>query len=243
MSFKLDLKIFLFFILFYFTKQIEVYSYILFFAAIHECGHLLAGILLGFKPENIILSPLGLSIQFKIFEDEYNKKIAKSNMMEVKKILIALAGPMTNLLIILLFCIFRFSNLNLELIIYSNLIICLFNLIPIYPLDGGRILKSFFSLLIGRYKANNLISVISNVFMIILTFFSSILVFYLENIAIFLITVYLWGIMIKENRAIKMKIKLYQMLEENRIKWNNVKYKWKTYTITFFCDIIKMRVK
>ena len=127
---------------------------------------------------------------------------------------------MTNLLIILLLllCIFRFSNLNLELIIYSNLIICLFNLIPIYPLDGGRILKSFFSLLIGRYKANNLISVISNVFMIILTFFSSILVFYLENIAIFLITVYLWGIMIKENRAIKMKIKLYQMLEENRIK-------------------------
>lgn len=218
MSFKLDLKIFLFFVLFYFTKQIEVYSYILFFATVHECGHLLAGILLGFKPENIILSPLGLSIQFKIFEDEYNKKIAKSNMMEVKKILIALAGPMTNLLIILLFGIFRFSNLNLELIIYSNLIICLFNLIPIYPLDGGRILKSFFSLLIGRYKANNLISVISNVFMIILTFFSSILVFYLENIAIFLITVYLWGIMIKENRAIKMKIKLYQMLEENRIK-------------------------
>lgn len=218
MSFKLDLKIFLFFILFYFTKQIEVYSYILFFAAIHECGHLLAGILLGFKPENIILSPLGLSIQFKIFEDEYNKKIAKSNIMEVKKILIALAGPMINLLIILLFCIFRFPNLNLELIIYSNLIICLFNLIPIYPLDGGRILKSFFSLLIGRYKANNLISIVSNVFMLILTFFSSILVFYLENIAIFLITVYLWGIMIKENRAIKMKIKLYQMLEENKMK-------------------------
>ena len=42
MRFRIDLKIFLFLILFYFTKQIETYVIIIVFAIIHELGHLIA---------------------------------------------------------------------------------------------------------------------------------------------------------------------------------------------------------
>lgn len=58
MRFRIDLKVFAFVIIFYFTRQIEIYSLIIAFAIIHELGHLLLGIILGFKPEKIELIPL-----------------------------------------------------------------------------------------------------------------------------------------------------------------------------------------
>ena len=66
MKFKIDLKIFLFLILFCFTKQIETYALIILFAIIHELGHLIAGLALGMKPESIKIMPYGLSISFKL---------------------------------------------------------------------------------------------------------------------------------------------------------------------------------
>ena len=74
MRFRIDLKIFVFLIIFYFTKQIEIYAMIMFFALIHELGHLLAGLLLGMKPEKIELMPFGVSISFKIKVEEYKKR-------------------------------------------------------------------------------------------------------------------------------------------------------------------------
>ena len=89
MRFRIDLKIFIFLILFYFTKQIELYAFIMIFALIHELGHLLAGILLGMKPEKLELMPFGVSISFKINVEEYNKKIKKGNILEIKKMIVA----------------------------------------------------------------------------------------------------------------------------------------------------------
>ena len=62
MVFRIDLKIFAFLILFYFTRQIEIYWVIMVFAIIHECSHLLAGLILKMKVKNVTLMPVGLSI-------------------------------------------------------------------------------------------------------------------------------------------------------------------------------------
>ena len=102
MRFRIDLKIFIFLILFYFTKQIEVYAMIMIFAIIHELGHLLAGLLMGMKPEKVEIMPFGVSISFKIKVKEYNKRVKKGNLLEIKKIIVALAGPITNFIIILI---------------------------------------------------------------------------------------------------------------------------------------------
>ena len=66
MIFRIDLKIIFFLILFYFTKQIKIYSLIMCFAIAHELSHLLAGIILKMKVRNITLMPLGLSAQFNL---------------------------------------------------------------------------------------------------------------------------------------------------------------------------------
>lgn len=49
MSVKIDLKIFLFAIIFYFTKQIKIYALLMILALVHELGHLVCGICLGLK--------------------------------------------------------------------------------------------------------------------------------------------------------------------------------------------------
>lgn len=210
MSFKIDFKIFFFLVIFYFTKQISTYSYMIIFAILHELGHLLMGILVGFKPESISFTPLGFSVKFKIMEDEYNNKVCKSNMVQIKKLLIAMAGPFTNLVLI-----FLLSFLNNEIIVYSNILIAIFNLMPIYPLDGGRIIKCLMDLFVGRKKAYTYIQIITNVFMVLLTLVGSILVYYLKNIAVFFIVVYLWIIVVRENKFIRLKMKLYENFEKN----------------------------
>lgn len=65
---------------------------------------------------------------------------------------VSLAGPLANLVLaILLGLIYRFLNLPdivnifLSLLIFFNLVLMIFNLIPIPPLDGSKILSIFMS--------------------------------------------------------------------------------------------------
>ena len=179
------------------------------FAIIHELGHLIFGIILGLRPEKMDLMPTGLAISFKINVDYYNKKIGKGNLFTIKKILVALAGPFTNLLMVI---IFSFLNIdyNLKLmIIYSNWLMFFFNLLPIYPLDGGRILGGILHLNMGLNKSKDIVNDVSIIVMIILTSVGSIAILYYKNIAIFIIIMYLWVLVINESRKFtKRKILL-----------------------------------
>ena len=217
MRFRIDLKIFIFLIIFYFTKQIELYAMIMIFALIHEIGHLIAGLFVGMKPEKIEIMPFGISISFKIGIKEYNKKIKKGNLLEIKKIIVASAGPITNFIII---CIV--NALNLEIvksltIIYTNFLIIAFNLLPIYPLDGGRILNWILHINLGKRKAEKYINNISKITVMLITAISSILILYLQNISIFLIDIYLWYIILKENFKYEKRELIYKNILENNI--------------------------
>ncbi len=205
MRFRIDLKIFIFLILFYFTKQIELYAFIMIFAIIHELGHLIAGLLMGMKPEKLELMPFGVSVSFRINVKEYNKKIKKGNKLEIKKIIVAMAGPITNLIIIIITLNLKLEIVKSLMIIYTNFLIMIFNLLPIYPLDGGRILKGILHIYIGKRKAEKYVNKISKITVMIITAISSILILYIQNISIILIDMYLWYIMIKENLKFKRK--------------------------------------
>ena len=207
MQIKINLQIFLFIIIFILTHQIEIYGFIMLFAFIHELGHMFAGIVLNLKPKTLNLMPFGVSITF---EDYSYKK-----MLEMKKIVIALAGPITNIIIALVFMFLHINSNIKEMIIYSNILIALFNLIPLYPLDGGRILKEMLRLNDSKENADRIINKTSNILIIIITAISSILILYLKNIAILLIIIYLWLIVIKENKKYKLKKMMYRVLQKN----------------------------
>lgn len=198
MEFKIDIKIFLMAIIFLIVNQIDMYILFMLFAIIHECFHLLTGIILGYKVKSIRIMALGISIAFKEREEEYNTKIKKSNFNNLKKIIILIMGPVSNILIA-----FLFLFLDMAEVVYINLLIAIFNLLPIYPLDGGQILNRVLRIVYGNFEAYKITNSINNIIMSIITALASIGILYTKNLAIIFIIIFMWYLIIKENRKYK----------------------------------------
>lgn len=137
-------------------------------------------------------------------------------MLTIKKACIAIAGPLTNAIIIIISIIYYkitsnvyITNIPLDLLIYSNILIFIFNLIPIYPLDGGRILKELIHIYSGIHQSYIITNKISNITIIILTLLCSFAILIYKNIAIFFIIAYLWILVINENKNFNMKMKIW----------------------------------
>lgn len=137
-------------------------------------------------------------------------------LIEMKKIIIAIAGPLTNLIICIIASALHINNEVKETIIYSNILIALFNLIPLYPLDGGRILKGIIRFKYKEIESDEIVNKISNILIVILTAISSVGILYFKNIAILCILVYLWIIVLNENKKYNMKMKVHKMLQKNK---------------------------
>ena len=155
---------------------------------------MLVGLLLGFKPQSIEIMPFGFSLNLIPKEEDIETKIKKSNLVELKYIYVAIAGPLLNLIIATVFSYIslKVNSEIIDLITYSNLIIFIFNLIPIYPLDGGRVIYSVLKINKGDIIAEKYMNIIKETTIILLTIISSILILYLKNIAILFIIIYLW---------------------------------------------------
>lgn len=207
MKIKVNIQIFAIIIILLLTKQIEMYSWLMLFAFIHEIAHMCAGMALKLKPEMLEIEPFGIGIVFESFENT-----------EKNKIIISLAGPLINLLIAITFMFIKINPQ--ELIINANLLLAIFNLIPIYPLDGGRILKAIIKIKDKKGITEDVLNKISNILMILLTAGSSILILIYKNIGLLLIIAYLWIIVIKENNKYTLKKKINKLLEKQKNTWH-----------------------
>lgn len=196
----------------------------MFFCVIHELGHAVIGLILRMKPEKLEIIPCGLSIYFKANPDDLNFKIKKGNFLELKKICVAIAGPIVSLILIILYTYFEPLYITKQDAIYSNILILIFNLIPLYPLDGGRIIKGILHIEFGNKQSKIVTNKISNITMIVLTIISSIAVYYFKNIAIFLICIFLWIITIQENKHFKTNMRMYEILEKTNLTNNKKHY-------------------
>ena len=131
------------------------------------------------RPEKIEIMPFGLRVLFK---ENFNQG--------KEEIFVALAGPITSLALVF-FC-------TAQEAVYSNILIAIFNLIPIYPLDGGRIIKGILNMKFDEIQAENIVNKISYITIIILTVICSIGVYYYKNLAIFMICIFLWIMLLQE---------------------------------------------
>lgn len=137
---------------------------------LHELGHSLTARLFGIETREILLLPLGGVAQLNKNPDQPRHEL-----------LIALAGPLVNVVIAVLLVIVGltphvnlFNTLlngqgllqglsneptlpNLLLwLLSANISLVLFNLIPAFPLDGGRVLRALLAMWLGQRPATRI---------------------------------------------------------------------------------------
>lgn len=153
---------------------------------IHELSHSYVAQRYGVDIERIVLLPIGGVAQMG--------KIPKKPRQEFY---IAAVGPLTNMVIALLsYLLFLVAGSYLPLFIsafifqfaWVNLILGLFNLLPAFPMDGGRVLRSLLAERMEYLRATELSVSIGKIFAIVMAI-TGILVFgnfFLILIALFI---------------------------------------------------------
>jgi len=150
---------------------------------LHELSHSYIAKRYGIKIKRIVLIPIG-----GVSEME---EIPKDPSQELR---IALAGPLANLIIALIsffiLIIFRASLSSVLLgalyyFIVVNLLLGLFNLLPAFPMDGGRILRAFLAKRMSFVRATRLAATIGKELAIIMAVVGVFFNFLLILVAIF----------------------------------------------------------
>ncbi len=138
---------------------------------LHEYGHALMARKFNIRTKDIVLSPIGgVARLVRMPEKPY------------QELLISIAGPLVNILIaFILFLVLIFlqdTTLSLTLlndldiqkttdfikvVLFLNLGLFFFNLIPAFPMDGGRILRALLSLKWDRTKATRIASIVGRI--------------------------------------------------------------------------------
>lgn len=206
MEIKIDLKIFFLCIAYLILEQFEMYIIFLIFISLHELAHTIIGIIQGFKLEKIEIMPYGLSIKFYYFNDANYKK----------KIITYLAGPVLNFILALVFFCIRTNERLVVYCFFINVILGIANLLPILPLDGGKILKEILKIKYDYKKSYVLINKIGSYILIILTAIYSLLILKIKNIGILLTLLYLWYLKILEEKKSRTLLRMYDIIANEK---------------------------
>lgn len=132
---------------------------------LHELGHVVAARAYGIRTKSIVLFPIGGVAMLE-----------RSPTKPAQELVIAVAGPAVNVVIaagILLGFIVAgawpatseaaMENLPVRLAIV-NVMLVVFNMIPAFPMDGGRVLRALLAEALGRQRATRIAAGIGQVF-------------------------------------------------------------------------------
>ena len=158
-----------------------------FLIIVHELGHFITAKILKVEVDKIYIYPLG----------GISKFFLPLNASFLKELLILIAGPLSQVLAALILKI-SMPEYN-KLIISYHMGILIFNLLPIYPLDGGKLIHLLFSTTIPFEKSLRLSIIIS---------YLTISIYFLINISslnisVIIITIFLIYKVIQEQKQIK----------------------------------------
>lgn len=115
----------------------------------HELGHVITGYLLSWKIEKIVILPFG---GVTIFKEDINRCL-------LDEFLILISGPLLQFIVF-----YYFKN---ELVFNYNYAILLFNLLPIYPLDGSKLINIVLNKVFSFRKSLKLTLILSLISLVI----------------------------------------------------------------------------
>lgn len=130
---------------------------------LHELGHAAAAKQFGIRTRDIVFFPIGCAAELLIPEEP---------RQELK---IALAGPAVNLLLAILTfpLMFLFGGVESAagkaagIFFLVNVLILAFNMLPAFPMDGGRVLRSLLAMRFNRVKATWIAAGVAEVFAVL----------------------------------------------------------------------------
>lgn len=134
--------------------------------ALHEMGHAVVALAKGIRVREILLLPIGGLAQLE-----------RMPRRSIDEIHIAIAGPIVSLALAL-FCaawVILFGHGEPGLIIYTfvvlgwmNFVLAVFNLLPSFPMDGGRIFRAWLTPRLGRVAATRIAAKVGRFMAIVL---------------------------------------------------------------------------
>ncbi len=161
-------------------RDLALVGIILACVAAHECGHMLAARRFGMIPKAVILLPLtGVAL----YDESRAEKTQPSAPIWKREIRLALVGPLVSLALACLSAVaISLSGLGIDLIkwpflqagnlprslVWANLYLAIFNLMPAYPLDGGRVLRALLARTLDASSATRRAVSISNAIAMVL---------------------------------------------------------------------------
>lgn len=123
---------------------------------LHEAAHITAACIIGKKIYEIRVLPVG-----------FNADIGDNDLCNSDNILIYAAGPALNFILatggFFLNTYYLNESNDMLFFISSNLYLAIFNLLPIIPMDGGRILKEVLWNHVGLFSAKRRLKLINRV--------------------------------------------------------------------------------
>jgi len=118
---------------------------------LHEFGHVLAAKRYGIPTRDVTLLPIGGIARLARMPDEPKQELV-----------VALAGPAVNVAIaVLLFPLMALAGSSFLVQLFAiNVILALFNMLPAFPMDGGRVLRALLARRMSYMRATDLAATI-----------------------------------------------------------------------------------
>jgi stage IV sporulation protein FB len=184
-----------------FFGYISKFAITYFSMLLHELGHIASAVACGKRVDAIKFLPVGLNASI---EHPHSR---------VESLIIFFCGPLINVLLaIVAWFISRYSFLyidNVHFFMFVNIYMAIFNLIPMLPLDGGKLLREVMALQVGLLMANKYIIKASTVLALLLVSVGVVQLFdSYHNFSLFSIGLYIFfSLKSEKSEAALMNIK------------------------------------
>ena len=137
--------------------KFRLISYFMLLIIVHELGHILVSLIFKWKIDKVIILPFGGLTKYNI----------KINIPIYQELLVAISGVIVQFIFYLIIK----NNISYKYFSLINYFIIIFNLIPIYPLDGSKILNVFFNIMTSYKNSILLTIIVSYIFIIGITIY------------------------------------------------------------------------